>query len=254
MAAPTGAAESIARITRRLAEVQRIRMRIHADPLLEQDRRVVRAWQAERMARTYSDLLAQPRYRAATRFFLDDVYGAKGYPMSDEDVARILPTMGKLLPLSALETIEAAIELDWLSERLDGALAQELRNKQDDPDDPLEISVSTYTRAYAKSGNAKERDRQFELICQIGRELDRLAAKPLVSTTLQLMRGPALLAGLQSLQQFLERGFNAFKGMNGAKEFLDTIAERERRISAQLFEGKARPFQISSPDRASASV
>lgn len=254
MAAPPGAAVLVDRITRRLEEVQRIRMRVHADPMLEQDRRVVRAWQAERMARTYADLLAQSRYAPATRFFLDEVYGAKGYPMSDEDVARILPTMGKLLPPSALETIEAAIELDWLSERLDGALARELRAAQDDVDDPLEISVSAYAKAYVKSGKPKERERQFELICQIGRELDRLAGKPLVSTTLQLMRGPALLAGLQSLQRFLERGFNAFKNMRGAAEFLDTIAERERRISAQLFEGKPRPFNIAQANRTSASA
>src|SRR5436305_15153052 len=35
----------------------------------------VKGWQARRLARTYADLAAQRRYRDATAFFLDEVYG-----------------------------------------------------------------------------------------------------------------------------------------------------------------------------------
>ena len=245
MAAGSNTRDSVDRISKRLDEVQRLRARIHAAPMIEQDRRVLRAWQAERMARTYADLLAQPRYEPATRFFLDEVYGAKGYPMSDEEVKRILPAMSKLLPDYALSSVEAAIELDWLSERLDSALASELRAAQDDPDDPLDISAAAYARAYRATGESEERERQFVLLCEIGHQLDRLAAKPLIGTTLQLMRGPATLAGLQRLQAFLEQGFRAFQKMEGADEFLDVIAHRERLISEQLYAGRTRPFYIA---------
>ncbi|HKY02796.1 MAG TPA: hypothetical protein VJM53_09620 [Burkholderiales bacterium] len=245
MAARSNTQDLVDRISKRLDEVQRLRARIHADPMAGQDRRVLRAWQAERMARTYADLLQQPRYESATRFFLDEVYGANGYPMSDEEVKRILPTMSKLLPEYALRTVEAAVELDWLSERLDTALAQALREAQDDPDDPLEISAAAYVRAYRATGEPDERERQFVLLCKIGHELDRLASKPLIGTTLHLMRGPAALTGLQRLQAFLEHGFRAFQKMEGADEFLDVIAHRERLISEQIYAGRGRPFHIA---------
>ena len=50
------------------------------------------------------------------------------------------------------------------------------------------------------------------------------------------MRGPARSAGLASLQRFLERGFDAFRAMNGAAQFLATIGARERALAAALFD------------------
>ena len=45
-----------------------------------------------------------------------------------------------------------------------------------------------------------------------------------------MMRQPARLAGLSGLQDFLERGFAAFRSMGGAEEFLRTIDARETQI------------------------
>jgi hypothetical protein len=39
------------------------------------------------------------------------------------------------------------------------------------------------------------------------------------------------------LQGFLERGFDTFREMRGAREFLDTVASRERQLAARLFAG-----------------
>ena len=69
-------------------------------------------------------------------------------------------------------------------------------------------------------------------------------AKPLVSSTLKLMRRPAKVAGLGDLQDFLERGFAAFRGMKGADEFLALVRERESAILNRLFSGKAEPFSL----------
>jgi hypothetical protein len=48
------------------------------------------------------------------------------------------------------------------------------------------------------------------------------------------MRGPARSAGLAALQSFLESGFDTFRGMRGAGEFLSTIA-REASDNAEGF-------------------
>jgi hypothetical protein len=51
------------------------------------------------------------------------------------------------------------------------------------------------------------------------------------------MRGPASAAGLGILQAFLERGFDTFRDMRGAQEFLATVTLRERELAARLFAG-----------------
>ena len=194
----------------------------------------LKAWQSARLARSYADMAAVPRYRAATTFFLRDLYGAKDFSGRDQAMLRIVPVMSKLLPASAVETAALAIELEALSEDLDQRLAAALP--------PGEIDEAGYAQAYRASSTRAERERQIELTRAVGARLDALVEKPLVFRTLTLMRRPARLAGLQDLQDFLERGFTAFREMHGAGDFLDLIRDRETGYLNRLFSGAARPF------------
>jgi hypothetical protein len=194
----------------------------------------VKAWQAQRLARTYADLVARPHYAAATRFFLEDLYGPKDFSARDQELLRIVPVMERVLPASAVQTASLAIELEALSERLDHALARTL------PDVPLDHA--SYAEAYRRSASREERERQIELIGQVGLRLDALVRKPLIAGTLRLMRKPAHLAGLGDLQDFLEAGFEAFRTLGGAHEFLAVFRSRETEILSRLFSGASRPF------------
>jgi hypothetical protein len=49
------------------------------------------------------------------------------------------------------------------------------------------------------------------------------------------MRAPARAAGMSALQSFLESGFETFRAMRGADEFIAWIGERERALAAALF-------------------
>lgn len=194
----------------------------------------VKAWQAQRLARTYADLAASPRYAKATAFFLGDLYGVKDFSGRDEAMLRIYPLMVRTLPRGAVDTAALAIEVDALSETLDRRLASVL--------EPGPIGEAGYARAYRQAGTRAERLRQIELIDDVGRRLDVLVAKPLVYATLKLMRTPARLAGMAELQAFLERGFEAFRRMGGARDFLETISSRETSILSRLFSGHPSPF------------
>jgi len=194
----------------------------------------VKAWQAGRLARTYADLVARPRYAAATRFFLEDLYGPKDFSARDQELLRIVPVMERLLPDFAVETASLAIELEALSERLDHALAAALG------DAPLD--EAGYAQAYRASATPAERLRQVELVGQVGLRLDALVRKPLIAGTLRLMRRPAHMAGLGDLQDFLEGGFEAFRTLGGAAEFLAVFRARETEILSRLFSGASRPF------------
>jgi len=205
------------------------------------DRLRLRGWQADRLARTYPDLLASPRYGRAARFFLEDLYGPKDYAERDDEVGRILPSMTRLLPAGAVRTLGLAVELDCLSEALDAGIIDALRSAAAQGGD-LRIDARRYADAYRSCQNRPDRERQIRLVREIGESLDALARKPLVAKAIELMRGPAHLAGLGELHEFLERGFFAFRDMQGAAGFLDTIERRERRILEQLFAGAPDPF------------
>jgi hypothetical protein len=230
----------VAELRRHLAAAKALRAGANADPRMAQDRLRLRAWQSDRLAATYRDLLDSERYRAAARFFLTDLYGPKDFSERDHEVERILPTMSATLPASGIRTIALAIEVDALSEELDAAMVAELRRARA----MAKIGEKAYAEAYRRCGRRAQRELQLRLIGEIGEALAALVRKPLVHAALRLMRGPARLAGLAELHQFLEDGYDAFHGMGDPADFLAAIATREQIILRQLFDGAARPFEI----------
>jgi hypothetical protein len=225
---PKDAAE---RLGHQLDRAAALRAATRDKPKLETARQRVRAWQSVRLARTHADLLASSRMGLAATFFLTDLYNAENLVKVGANVRRIVPTITKLLPATALETIVDAIELEALSEELDLAMATALAAKSG------EISAATYADAYRKVDRRSDRERQIQLIEDLGNSLDRLVHLPLVGTTLSLMHAPAQIAGLGDLQDFLQRGYKAFASMGGAGEFLRRIVDRERRLLEALFAG-----------------
>ena len=196
----------------------------------------VKDFQSRRLAAGYADVAAQARYRSATAFFLEDLYGPKDFSARDQEMLRIAPMMTRVLPASAVETAALAIELEALSEDLDQRLARTLA--------PGPLDEAAYAEAYRASATRAERERQIELIVAVGQRLDALVRKPLVLRTHQLKRQPARAAGLTDLQEFLERGFSSFRDMQGADAFLALIRERETEILSRLFSGAPRPFSL----------
>jgi hypothetical protein len=196
-------------------------------------------WQAARLRRTYADLEAQDRYAAAADFFFDDLYGPHDFAQRDADIERIYPVMVKLLPVRAVAVVASAMEVNALTAELDRTLLARLRSSGTLGD----LGVARYARAYRACASREARARQIELIVHVGDELDSMVHVPFVFTTLKLLRGPAHLAGLGALQDFLERGFTAFRAMGGAEEFLSTIQTRETDIMERIFAGDDQPFE-----------
>jgi len=226
-----------------LQTAKALRRQANQAPDAARQRLLLRQWQAQRLARCYADLLASEPFGLAARFFLSDLYGPKDFSSRDDEVERILPLLQRLLPVSALQTIALAIEVDALSEQLDAAMVVELDRAK-----AIErIDEAAYTAAYRRVGRRADRERQIVLVRTTGDALEKLAQKPLLSTLLALMRGPAQLAGLADLHAFLESGFAAFAHMGRAGEFLDCIESREWTLLGNLFGGVADPFFSIAP-------
>jgi hypothetical protein len=209
-----------------LAQLQTLRGTRARPPARTPD---VKRWQAARLERSYADLSAQPRYAAATAFFLDDLYGEKDLSARDEEMLRILPAMSRVLPASAMETAALAIELESLTEALDQRLAVQLPRGA--------ITGERYAEAYRASSTREERLHQVDLIEAVGHRLDGLVKRPMIGMSLKVMRKPAHMAGLGDLQEFLESGYAAFKAMGGADEFLAALRTRETALMERILAG-----------------
>ena len=199
----------------------------------------LRAWQGERLARSFGDLRQNPRYRAAAEFFVNELYGAEDATWRDRDLARMLPKLKAWLPGHMLETVAGALELDLLSHELDLTVSYELVRARVPPGG---ITGATYAAAYRAAGDRPARERQLELLLAVGHELDRIVKKPLIYAILRLARRPARAAGLDRLQSFLEHGFAAFAARGEADEFLAEIERRERQVMTRLFANHPDPF------------
>lgn len=232
---PEDKASFVAMLQEGLAKAAEVRAAVRHSETDGADRARLRAFQAERLAQTYADLLASPRYGPAAAFFMSDLYGANDRSARDESVNKVVPILARMLPSGAVHALAIAVCLDALSEELDLAMVFALREEGG-----LEgLDHARYARAWRRCGRRADRQRQIGLIGDVGEVLDRLTNMTSVGIALRLMRGPAQAAGFGGVQDFLERGFRAYAHMGDATEFLATISSRETAIAERLFAGES---------------
>lgn len=182
-------------------------------------------------------MLADERMRPAATFFLTDLYADRDFTRRDQNIAKVVPLMARWLPASLLRALGDAVALGALSHALDLRMVRALSATA-----VCELDAKRYAAAYRSAGCPRLRGYQIDLIVTVGQTLDRAVHKRGVSGLLRASRVPARLAGVADLQQFLERGFSAFAALDGASDFLHTIASREREVSRRLFAGHPKPF------------
>jgi hypothetical protein len=98
----------------------------------------------------------------AAAFFLTDFYGSEDLSRLDANVRRIVPVMKRMMPAASLEILADAIELEALSEDLDVAMAKVIGAKSN------KLSAATYGAAYRKVDRRADRERQIDLIEDLG--------------------------------------------------------------------------------------
>ena len=220
-----------------IANISHLRQIARASPGLGEAVATIKQFQSRRFARTYRDLAADPKYRAATNFFLTELYGERSYDERDTQFARIAGALQRMLPPAALKTAVSLSELHVLSESLDFAMGEAwiLQGSH------VATPAMRYVKCWRSVAQRDQRSLQLKTVLEIGEELGRLTKIGGLRLTLSAMRGPAALAGLGSLQHFLESGFNAFKSLTthdrGPAIFLEIIRSREVRLFDLLFDG-----------------
>lgn len=221
-----------------IARVSSLRRDCEEDAALAASVFAVKAFQARRFAGTYADLLADDKYRDAAQFFLVELYSDKDYTDRDAQFGRIAGGLQKLFTKQVVATAVSLAQLHVLTEELDHAMASAWLASEASPD---VYPALRYAQAWRAVGHRDRRNRQLATVQQIGVDLARLTRLPGLRLVLRMMRKPAHAAGLGSLQQFLESGFDTFASMahhaSGVETFLSIINERESELIDLLFDG-----------------
>lgn len=194
--------------------------------------RYLAAWQSRRLARTYADLLRDPEFSEACRFFLSNIYAPQDFTQRDYDGTRIYLFMRRFLPEQALRPLALALELNELTHNLDQQLARTMQAQLGVQD---HFTMQQYEEAYRLCDNYDDRWRQIELIVEVGQRLEQVRRLPFISTTLRVARGPAHRLGWQEMHDFLERGYRAWKRLRRVDLFLSTIEQREKAILNRIY-------------------
>ena len=217
---------TLKKIIQHLQHTEQMQLQI-AQQNLTQTVRKLQTWQTKRLLITHDDLWCSKRFKPAMQFFVDELYGPKDFSQRDSELARVVPKMSKLLPESALLSLEAALRLNCLSLELDIALVQQLGSDN--------INRDSYFNCYRQSNNQTKREEQIKLLENLGLDLAKVVKISGISAVLLLSRKPAKVAGVASLHGFLEKGFKAFKKLGEVDDFIQPIVSRERQLMNLLF-------------------
>ncbi|MEY4100568.1 MAG: hypothetical protein RL300_1739 [Pseudomonadota bacterium] len=220
-----------------IARVAALRQKVAEQPELAQALHTVKQAQAQRFSGTYQDLLHSANYAACANFFLEELYGTRNFAERDAQFARIAGALQRTFPEPVVATAVALAELHNLTEELDLAMAMNWETQ------PGRSPAQAYVMAWRAVGRRDDRLWQIHTVLEIGQELAQLTRKPGLFFMLKMMRKPAQLAGLGSLQTFLESGFEHFAGLarnpGTVASFLETVKTRETAWLTRLFDGPA---------------
>jgi hypothetical protein len=231
-------------IRQALDKVQGLRAQWQDDPQRLLGVQWIKSFQTRRFACQYQDFLASPRYGATAHFFLHRLYGQEQPQQRDAQFARIANAIAKVFPEQVVHTAVQVSQLHALTETLDDAMGHALSEAYGTDLPPQgstnnEDAIQTYTKAWRSVGRSGERHTQLQQVIQLGQTMGTLAKVRGLGLSLRMMRGPAQLAQLGELQNWLEEGFYTFYELDrqagATAEFLAEIEGRESALIAALF-------------------
>lgn len=188
-------------------------------------------WQNDYMLQFYEDLRTSESYSRAVDLVVTDLTGI-GVSARDQDIARIVPIMSKLLPERALRTVAAAMRLNARVLEINLSICRALYELNPGSEEFSEADYCVAARQAAQLDDCLE---LVDLTIEVGRSLDRVIRIPMIGSLLKAMRMPARLWGFAAMQEFLENGYAAFDALEDVGSFLDVMGNRMTEILTRVY-------------------
>ena len=214
-------------------------LRQHGDDTVFLSRlRRLQDWQSQRLSHTHRHLLDDPATAEGIRFLLDEVYGGRELLPVAREIRRALPKAMKLLPDKVMATSASALEAAILTQELDEQVTDTLGNALDDP-----LTEMIYLKGFRQENHHEARQRQLQLVAELGHHLDRYIRSRMIQTTFRMVRKPAHAAGFANLYDFMDRSFRVMKPVPSVGLLLEQLAAREETIMQKVFDHHPAPFE-----------
>ena len=189
------------------------------------------AWQVQYMSPFYEDHRSGQGHAAAVDFFISDLTGIN-ISRRDQDLAKVVPVMTRMLPDRALQALADAMTLNARVLEINLSICQELfRDRELDN----EISERDYCLACRRASSLEECLELVSLTRLVGEDLQRIIKIPILGVILRAMRSPARLAGFGEMQDFLETGYRTFSAVDDVNRFLDDMSIRTTEIFTSVY-------------------
>lgn len=189
-------------------------------------------YQTDYMAGFYKDLRTRPGYADALDFVITDLTGI-GISQRDQDLARVVPVMVRMLPDKALETLAAAMELNAAVLRVNLAVCDYLFDTNGAGG---ALSEARFCAAYRHATALEDCLALATLTRQLGENLQRIIKIRALGFMLRAMQGPAHVAGFGALHGFLKTGYERFHAIDDVPAFLDQMHGRMIQVLTRIFE------------------
>ena len=228
-------------IRQALQQVDTLRLQRQEQPSLLASVAWIKQFQLARFQASYADLLESPVYASTAQFFVMRLYGDATPESRDAQFARIAPSIAKIFPEAVVQTAVDVAQLHALTEQLDQDMARAalLGEKQPlDLDDHSAQACDLYLSAWEQLACTHLREEQLRRVLALGHRMGELVQVKGLALALRMMRGPAQLAKMGALQNWLEEGFSTFSALhrhpNASDRFLNLVAERENQFIQDL--------------------
>ena len=193
-------------------------------------------WQVEYMLPFYEDLRTTAGRAAAVDFFVSDLTGIN-ISERDQEFAKVVPVMSRMLPAKALNVVATAMQLNARVLGINLSICRELYAEIAFD---TKITQASYCSACRRASRLEECLELVHLTAEIGRSLDDVIRIPMMGLMLRAMRTPARLAGIGVLQVFLETGYKTFNALQDIDQFLDDMTVRMTYVFTQVFSAPPR--------------
>lgn len=193
--------------------------------------RYLKAFQCERLARTYADFAQRKEYQAVSRFFFTRIYSTEDSTDRDRAFKRVHKTLKHVLPRDWLHGLAELIDLQRLTVELDQRLLERLESMAA----PVEFGMDVYEEAYVLSNNFADRMRQIELLTLSLTRIHDVAHTFGVGFILRTAKRACVVLGETRLVDFLLDGYGAFSGLKDIQPFVAAVADRETRRLERIY-------------------
>ncbi len=199
-------------------------------------KRVLQAFQSNRLNQTYADLKSDPEYTKIGVFFFEKLYAPDDFSFRDTSIKQLHKLLRGKIYKGIIAAVNQVIELHELTDELDNRMVEQMIHFNTGTD----LTMKEYQKVYCGLDNYNQRLYQIRLSTDVTKTFHRLSQKWIVAVSLKTIRTAAHLVGVGKIIDFIYEGYEGFRAMKNIDYFVETVEKREIAWHNKIWETKAK--------------